>query len=74
MTLNYERRNSLMYTRGFLQALLDPKQTPRVPKEVRQWASRCLRHFPTPLDVERLALFAPQILGTRFDDNFRTEK
>lgn len=27
--------------------LLDPKKTPRVPKEVRQRAASCLRHYPS---------------------------
>lgn len=46
MSLRMEQYWSLQQTREFLVDLLDPKKTPRVPKDVRQRARRCLKHFP----------------------------
>lgn len=63
MTMNYERRKAVNQTRDFLAELLDPKKTPRVPKEVRQQASRMLKHFPRNYDMEIVAEKAPEIFG-----------
>ena len=46
MTTPAEEVRALRYTRDFLRALLDPAQTPRVPKVTRKWAANCLRHYP----------------------------
>ena len=46
MTLPEEEARAIAMTRTFLYALLDPKQTPRVPREVRQRARRVLKHYP----------------------------
>ena len=46
MTLPEEEARAIAATRTFLYALLDPKQTPRVPREVRQRARRVLKHYP----------------------------
>jgi hypothetical protein len=46
MTLPEEEARAIAATRTFLYALLDPKQTPRVPREVRQQARRVLKHYP----------------------------
>jgi hypothetical protein len=54
MTLPYERNMSIENTRNFLRALLDPKQTPKVPRKVRQRAYWCLRHFPNEFDMSQL--------------------
>ncbi len=51
MTTSQERCWSVLSTREFLFALLDPKQTPRVPREIRKRASRCLRHYPSDADL-----------------------
>lgn len=72
MTLNFERKNSLLMTKEFLRDLLDPKKTPRVPANVRKMASICLRHYPFPGDIEQLSLMCPEILGEKFEDNFKT--
>jgi hypothetical protein len=45
MTLPNERTNAILNTRRFLLDLLDPKKTPRVPKDVRKKAYRLLKHF-----------------------------
>lgn len=53
MTLPNERTNALINTREFLRELLDPKKTPRIPKEVRKKAHWCLKHFPTNCDLQQ---------------------
>jgi hypothetical protein len=61
MTLPNERYRSIEDTRNFLQDLLDPKKTPRVPKEVRKQAHWCLRHFPYDFDMELAAKNTPTV-------------
>lgn len=51
MTTPIERTRSILYTRELLFALLDPKQTPRVPREIRRRARDCLRHYPGSSDL-----------------------
>lgn len=63
MTMNYERRSAVNRTREFLYDLMDSKKTPRVPKEVRDEARSCLKHFPSEYDMERAAEQAPEIFG-----------
>jgi len=52
MTLPFEEVSALKKSREFLRALLDPKQTPRIPKHVRQRAGACLRHYPWDMRIE----------------------
>lgn len=52
MTLPYERVSAVLSARNFLYALIDPKQTPRVPRAVRQRAVQVLRHYPGHLDFD----------------------
>ena len=52
MTLRYEEKNALNYTREFLYALLDSKKIPRIPKAVRKQALRLLHHYPGKYTVE----------------------
>ena len=52
MTIPSEKINALIKTREFLRSLLDPKQTPKVPKSVRKSAYWCLRHYPWDMDIE----------------------
>lgn len=63
MTMNYERRNAVNRTREFLVDLMNPKKTPRVPKEIREEAYRCLKHYPGEYDIERAAEQSPEIFG-----------
>ena len=51
MTVPIERTNAVINTKQFLLDLLDPKVTPRVPKDIRRKAARLLRHYPTVLDL-----------------------
>lgn len=55
MTVPVERTNAVIYTEQFLVDLLDPKKTPRVPKSIRQQASRLLRHYPSRFHMETIA-------------------
>lgn len=52
MTTPYERTRSLIQTKAFLEALLNPKQTPRAPQAVREEARRLLRHYPGYAEIE----------------------
>jgi hypothetical protein len=52
MTLPSERTRAVQNTRDFLLDLLDPKKTPRIPREIRRRASALLRHYPSRLDME----------------------
>lgn len=65
MTLPDERLQSVHSTEAFLVALLNPKETPRVPKYVRDWAYRCLRHYPSHYDMERAAREYDKVFGER---------
>ena len=55
MTVPVERTNAVVWTESFLKDLLDPKKTPRVPKAIRQQASRLLRHYPSKFDMDAIA-------------------
>ena len=63
MTLPDERYRALVNTRNFLRSLLDPAQTPKVPKEIRKRAYVCLKHYPWDTDMDELALQSPSILS-----------
>jgi hypothetical protein len=51
MTLPDERTQAVLRVERFLMDLRDPKKYPRIPKAVRQEASRLLRHYPTQYDM-----------------------
>ena len=63
MTMPNERRNAVNYTRQFLVDLMDPKKTPRVPKEIREEAYRCLKHYPGEYHMEEAQKQAASIFG-----------
>ena len=70
MTIPSERRRSIEKTRNFLRSLLDPKQTPRIPKWIREEAYWCLRHFPAEYHMEQAAEQLPEVFGEqKFGDN-----
>ncbi len=62
MTLPDERYRAIQYTRQFLLDLLDPKMTPRVPREVRQRARSLLRHYPGDYTLDQLAEKSPDVI------------
>ena len=55
MTTPIERTNAVLRTEEFLYSLLDPKQTPRVSKSIRDEALRLLRHYPTRVEMQVIA-------------------
>jgi len=63
MTIPIERSYALKNTRELLRMLLDPKQTPKVPKWIRQQARQCLKHYPTDLDLAKAMKKCPEIFG-----------
>ena len=54
MTLPFEEKRSIQYTRQFLYDLLVPSKTPRVPKEVRERARSLLRHYPPEYRIDQI--------------------
>lgn len=60
MTLPDERTRAVYYTRKFLLDLLNPKATPRVPKDIRRHARSLLRHYPSLFD---LSLASKEVFG-----------
>ncbi len=63
MTMPNERYYSIRTTRAFLVDLMDPKKTPRVPKEIRMKAYYCLKHYPGEYHMGEAAIQAPEIWG-----------
>ena len=63
MTIPVERTRAVEITREFLYALLDPKQTPKVPRKVRERARSCIRHYPGPFDMFSTAMKMPTLWG-----------
>ena len=68
MTLPDERYRAIKWTEQFLQDLCDRTKTPKVPKAVREQASRLLRHYPNSWDLKRLEQAAPEVVCERMDD------
>lgn len=64
MTLPNERYRAVENAREFLRDLVDPKKTPRVPKEVRKNAYWVLRHFPSDFDMLMVAEKSPKIFNS----------
>lgn len=46
MSLLHEQRRALLYTRSLLFDLLNHHARPKTVREMKDRASRCLRHFP----------------------------
>lgn len=60
MTVPSERARSIIQTRKFLVDLA--YNTKRIPKDVREIAKSCLRHFPFDYDVMEISKKCPDIL------------
>ena len=67
MTLPDERYRAVMQTREFLFEIADPKKTPRIPKEIRQKAVWCLRHYPSGFDMEAAIRGVPEVFSKTLD-------
>ncbi|NDD53484.1 hypothetical protein EBZ39_06355 [bacterium] len=65
MTLPYERFRAVRAAKEFLGDLLDPKKTPKVPKELRRRALFVLRHFPLDHEMDRATELAPELFSRR---------
>jgi hypothetical protein len=63
VTIPFERTRALIETKHFLQRLLDPKESPRVPRWVRGKARSLLRHYPTYADIELAHNALPEWYG-----------
>lgn len=67
MTLPDERYRAVIYTRKFLMDLLDARATPRIPKELRERARSCLRHYPSDWDLQRAADACPEVFQEQME-------
>jgi hypothetical protein len=56
MTLPYERTRAVVQTEEFLNDLINPEKTPKVPKEIRKQAYFLLRHYPNQVDMKIISL------------------
>ena len=77
MTLPDERYRAIKWAESLCQDLLDPKKTPRVPKEIRRRAYSVLRHFPEEYYLSMLAESRPDIIerrGEPFDPLYKMVK
>jgi len=74
VTLPDERYRAVLAAQNFLTRLMDPKMTPRVPKEIRQQARNVLRHYPSPWDMDRVSEKAPDVFQPRMEDVTRMFK
>ena len=68
MTLPDERYRAMTAAESFMQDLLDPKVTPRVPRHIRQRARAVLRHYPGTYYIDQMARKSPDIIQERMDD------
>jgi hypothetical protein len=68
MTLPDERYRALKWAERFLQDLMDPSKTPRVPKDIRRQARSVLRHYPGSYYLEELARRSPDIITPSMED------
>ena len=62
MTLPDERYRAIRITETLLTDLCNSRATPRVPREIRQRAAQCLRHFPGSFDLWQLEVAAPHVV------------
>jgi hypothetical protein len=52
MTTPDERLRAIRNAREFLRSLVNPKETPRVPLEIRRRAYWALKHYPREYDIK----------------------
>jgi hypothetical protein len=67
MTLPDERYRAIRITETLLTDLCNSRTTPRVPREIRQRAAQCLRHFPGSFDLWQLEVAAPHVVQERME-------
>jgi hypothetical protein len=49
--------DAIRNARHFMLSLMDPTQTPKVPREVRKRARERLKHFPSEFDISEMEKF-----------------
>ena len=74
MTLPDERFRAIQRAEEFLQDLTNPQKTPRVPKEIREQARWCLRHYPSYYNLKQIEKSAPDVIQERMEDVYRMIK
>ena len=67
MTLPDERYQSLKWAESFLNDLLDPQKTPRVPKRIRSEARSILRHYPGAYYIDEIARRNPDLITPKME-------
>lgn len=63
MTIPYERTRAVIETYELLKRLQDPRETPRVPRWLREEARKLLRHYPTCATIELAHKALPHTFG-----------
>jgi hypothetical protein len=63
MTMPFERSLAVKRAEKFLMKLLDRKQSPRVPLDIRREARAILKHFPAGFYIDEAAKKAPDVFG-----------
>jgi hypothetical protein len=63
MTMPFERTRAVLYGKLFLEKLLDPQKTPRIPRSIRGQAKSLLRHYPGAYDIHRASQWAADVFG-----------
>lgn len=61
MTLPFERARAVFQTRQFLIDVAYNKK--RIPKEVKELAKSCLRHFPNEFDLKQISEKCPEVIN-----------
>ena len=56
---------ALQRCKEFIYSLLDPKQTPKVPKEIRQRARNVVKHYPIVIDFFVERYYNEKIVGSK---------
>lgn len=63
MTLPDQRYRAIERTKEFLLDLIDPKKTPKVPKQIRLTALSLLKHYPNSYEMEIVSDKCPEVFS-----------
>lgn len=74
MTMPDERYRAVLWAEKFLLKLSDSKQTPRIPKALRQEAWSILRHYPSVFDLQQAANACPTVFQKEMEPLYRMVK
>ena len=64
---------ALQRCKEFIYSLLDSKQTPKVPKEIREKARIVVKHYPIVLDMFVQKYYNTKIVGSKATSNDHSE-